>query len=302
MSQPADALDPTLAALDPTERAFVLGSTVLGLGPENAAVLAGPAGERCAAALRTLAKVPRDQKAGRIGQLARELGAAFPPAVEIVHPSWLPKALAAEPSDLLPALVVGASPSVRQAVGEVMQSRRAEGELANPATLSPELAAELRRVVFASLRHVFAACQGPLAAVLERTGPGALQEVRRLGARSLGASLAGSPHEVLARAMAVVGGSFAGDLRQSAEAADPAARREGEADVKAAAADAAATSEERLERIGHRAMLRLARAQDDEVKRAVALRLPRELGKHLLGTGAAAEGAQGGRRGAGDRP
>jgi hypothetical protein len=295
VSQAADGLDPTLQALDPAERAFVLGSTVLGLGPENAGRLAPPAGERCAAVLQAIARIPREQKAARIAQLARELGAPFPPAVEVVHPSWLPKALAAEPSDFLPALVAGAPPAVRQAVGEVMQARRAEGEPANPASLSPELAGELRRVIFGSLRHAFATTSGPLAPVLERSGPGSLLEVRRLGARALGASLGGSPPEVIARAMAVVGGTYAGDLRQAAERVDETSRREGEADVRAAASDPASTSEERLERIGFRAVVRLARKESDEVKRALALRLPRDLGKQLLSGGDGSDALKAGR-------
>jgi hypothetical protein len=298
---PSDALDPTLAALDPTERAFVLGSTVLGLGGDGARVLASPSAERCGAALSTMARVPRDQKAARIGQLARELGAPFPPAVDLVHPSWLPKALAAEPSDFLPALALGGPPAVRQAVGEVMQSRQADEEPGTPATLSPELAAELRRVVFATLRHVFATSDGPLAGVLERSGPNMLIEIRRLGARSLGASLAGSPAEVLARAMAVVGSAFAVDLREAAEQVEDRLRREAEADVKAAARDPASTPEERLERIGHQALLRLARHESEEVRRAVALRMPRHLGKQLLTPAVVPEPAKP-LRGAGGRP
>jgi hypothetical protein len=301
VSQPADALEPTLTALDPTERAFVLGSTVLGLGVDGAAALAPPASERCAAALRMLARVPRDQKAARIGQLARELGAAFPPAVEVVHPSWLPKTLAAEPSDFLPALVVGAPPAVRQAVGEVMQSRQAEGEASNPASLSPELAAELRRVVFASLRYVFASARGPIGAVLERSGAGAAGEIRRLGARSLGASLAGSPSEVIARAMAVVGSEYASDLRDAAQRVDDVGRREGESDVKAAATDPATTADERLQWIGSRALIRLARGESEEVRRALALRMPRSLGKQLLVANGPSEAAKPDRR-AGGKP
>jgi hypothetical protein len=297
---PSDALDPALAALDPTERAFVLGSTVLGLGAEVARALAAPSSERCAAALSTLARVPRDQKAARIGQLARELGAPFPPAVDMVHPSWLPKALAAEPSDFLPALAQGGPPAVRQSVGEVMQARQAEGEAVTPANLHPELAAELRRVVFATLRHVFATTDGPLAGLLERSGAHALGEIRRLGARSLGASLAGSPTEVLARAMAVVGSAYAADLRHAAERGDDPGRRAAEGDVKAAAGDPATTPEERLEHIGYQALLRLARHESEEVRRAVALRMPRHLGKQLLA--AAAPEAAKPQRGGGRKP
>ena len=52
--------------------------------------------------------------------------------------------------------------------------------------------------------------------------------------------------------------------------------------MKAAASDPAASAEERLERIGFQALVRLVRGESTEVKRAVALRLPRELGKQLL--------------------
>jgi hypothetical protein len=277
----AGGLDPTLTALQVAERGFVFGSMVLGLGPEGAKALAPPARERCVAALTMLARVPRDQKAARIALLARELSAAFPPWVEIVHPSWLAKPLAAEPSDFLPALVVGAPPGVRQAVGEVMQAR-GEGEPASPVTLAPELAAELRRVIFAPLRHIAASANGPLALLLDRTSAGMLSELRRLGARSLGASLASSPPEVVARAMAAVGSAYASDLREAAQTVDTAQRREGEADVKAASAEPVSSAEERLEKVGFHALKRLARGESPEVKRALALRLPRSLGKELL--------------------
>jgi hypothetical protein len=277
-------LDPSLTALDLVERGFVLGSTVLRLGPDGAAPLTAPAQGHCTAALKTLARAPRDKKIAHIAQLARELGAPFPPAVEIGHPSWLRGHLDVEPSDLLPALIAGAPPALRSAAGEVMQSRRGQGddEPAAAATLSPELAAELRRVVFAPLRHVFASASGPMGALLGRSSQGALFEMRRLGARSLGASLASSPSVILARAMAVVGDSFASDLRQAAESVDDASRREAEADVKAAASDPATTAEERLERIGFQALRRFARGASTEVKRALALRLPRNLGEQLL--------------------
>jgi hypothetical protein len=281
VAQNAGGLDPTLTALQVAERGFVLGSTVLGLGADAARALAGPARERCAAALSTLAKVPRDQKAARIALLARELSAPFPPWVEVVHPTWLAKPLAAEPSDFLPALVVGAPPGVRQAVGEVMQAR-GEGEPPAAVTLAPELAAELRRVIFAPLRHVWATTSGPLAPLLERGSPGMLGELRRLGARSLGASLAGSPPEVVARAMAVVGSAYAADLREAARTGDSGSRHEGEWDVKAAAQEPVTSAEERLEKIGFFALKRLARDESAEVKRALALRLPRSLGKELL--------------------
>ncbi len=281
MAQNAPALDPTLTALEAAERGFVLGSTVLGLGPDGAGVLAAPARDRCAAALKALARGPREQKAARIGQLARELSAPFPQSVEMVHPSWLVKPLAAEPSDFLPALVVGAPPGVRHAVGEVMQAR-GEGEPDIPATLTTELAAELRRVIFAPLRHVFTSASGPVGALLERSSAGMLNDLRRLGARSLGASLASSPPEVVARAMAVVGSAYAADLREAAQTVDSGPRREGEADVRAAAAEPVNSAEERLEKIGFYALKRLARGESPEVRRALALRLPRGLGKQLL--------------------
>ena len=137
-------------------------------------------------------------------------------------------------------------------------------------------------MIFAPLRHVWATTSGPLAPLLERSSAGMLGELRRLGARSLGASLASSPPEVVARAMAVVGSAYAADLGEAARTGDTGSRHEGEADVKAAAGEPVTSAEERLEKVGFFALKRLARDESADVKRALALRLPRSLGKELL--------------------
>jgi hypothetical protein len=200
-----------------------------------------------------------------------------------VHASWIRKALAAEPSDLLPALVAGAPPAAREAVAEITAARAREGAPIEPVVLVPEIATELRRFAFGGLVPPLPDAGPQVAPLLELTPVQLIFEVRRLGARSLGASLASAPMDIRARAMAGVGPALADDLRVASSTADRSARHEGEADVKAAAAEGPAGAvEERLEAIGISALERLLRPESLEVHRALALRLPARLGRKLL--------------------
>jgi hypothetical protein len=281
--------DAAFESLTVMERGFVLGSTMLGIGAEGAAVLARGAAERCASALQTLAKLPRERKAVRLAQLAPDVAAPFPAGLELCHRAWIRRMMAAEPSDLLPALVAGAPPAARAAAAEIL-AERAEAEGVEPVTLPPELATELRRLVFASAADARPAGAGAeVAPLLELDAAGLREELRRMGARSLGYTLHDAPLEVKARAMAAVG-KFSQDLRAASESADARARHEAEADVKAVSIGPGGTVEERLEGMGFSALCRQLRGESPEVRRAVALRLPLRLAQRLLPEAAEAQG------------
>jgi hypothetical protein len=281
----AGSLEAIFGALTAEGRGFVLGATLLGLDEEAAARLIEPDSGRCGAALQTLGNLPREGKAARLGQLARELGAPYPQGLESVHASWIRKVLAAEPSDLLAALVAGAPPAAREAVAELVSVRARDAGSTENVVLVPEIATELRRFVFVSLVPALPDAGPAVAPLFELGTKELLFEIRRLGARSLGASLATAPVDIRARAMAGVGPALADDLRLASATADKATRHEGESDVKAASEGPGGSVEERLEAIGISALERLLRPESPEVRRALAVRLPSRLGRKLLPAG-----------------
>ena len=281
MALPAEDL--VFDSLTVEERGFVLGATLLGLGPEAGNALAGDQGSACSTALKTLSRLDRERKATRLGHLARELGAPYPLGFDQLHRSWVQKLLAQEPLDLIPALVAGGPPAAREAAGRLFAAWTSDGPPPPGLRLPPELLAELRRLVFSSSAEVRATAANPeLAPLLDLAGRPFLEELRRLGARSLGASLAAAPVEVTARAMAAVGHALSEELRRASETADEGERRGAEADVKAAAAEPGSTVEDRLESTGFHALCRKVRSESPEVRRALALRMPARLGERLL--------------------
>jgi hypothetical protein len=278
---PVTGEDLLFESLTVEERGFVLGATLLGLGLEGAAALADPS--RCAAALTALAGFDRASKATRLGMLAREIGSPYPVGFDQLHRSWLQKLLALEPLDLIPALVAGGPEAAREAAGRLFSAKTAEGTPPPGLRLPPELLAELRRLVFSCAPEVRATPASPeLAALLSLSGRSFLAELRRLGARSLGASLAAAPVEVTARAMAAVGHVLADELRRAAESAELDERRQAELDVMAAAAEPGSTVEDRLEGTGFHAVRRKLAGESFEVRRALALRMPVRFGERLL--------------------
>jgi len=259
----------------------VLGATVLGLPPEAASFLTDPHAQVCGNALGRLASLDREPKAQELGNLARDISAPYPAAVRDIHPSWLVPLLEPEPTDLIPALVAGAPLPAREAALEVMNGR--SGELkTEPVVLPAEVAVELRRLLFGGLGDGPVAGGELVTRLLEMSGSAFLRELRRLGARSLGATLARSAPELRARAMASVGADLAEEVRKAAETADRVERAEAESDVKGAAGDLVGTVEERLLAIGVSALMRLIRSERPAAKLALAHRLPRQLGRRLL--------------------
>jgi hypothetical protein len=92
--------DPVLTALSVGERGCLLGASLLGL--EEPAGLPVPA--EAWAALRAL---PKAKRAALLAAWIAELQAPFPGGMERLHPSWVAEALAREPEDLWPALLMG---------------------------------------------------------------------------------------------------------------------------------------------------------------------------------------------------
>jgi hypothetical protein len=279
------SVEAVFGALSVEMRGFVLGATLLGLDEAGPPLLTEPAADACAAAVAALTRLPRDAKSARLGQLAREMGAPFPAGLELVHSQWLRRALAAEPSDLLAPIVAGAPPGVREAANEVMVARgrdARDGWGGDPVVLVPELATELRRLAFMAFTGPPPVATVAAAPFVALSPPELLKEVRRLGARVLGASVAKAPMDVRARAMAAVGVAFAQDLREAAETADAATRAEAEAGLKVAAESSGSTVEERLEQMGILALERRLRNETSELRRTLAMRLPLRLGRRLL--------------------
>jgi hypothetical protein len=276
-----ERIDRLVAPLGAPERGFLLGALLLGQGPALAGALAEPSRGRCAPVMAALAGLSRAERAAVSARLAPELTASFPPRLAEVHPSWLREALAAEPSEIFPALLAGAPPAVRAAAAEVLGARGEPRLSPSPAALAPEACAELQRLVF-----------GGLAPALERPGPAwlealcalgpeaLLEEVLRRGAATLGASLAGTPLEARARAMAGVGPRWARVL-EAAAAGEGGARAEAQADVAGAATERADTAAERLEQIGLRALARALAPEGPAAVQAVAMRLPARMGRRL---------------------
>ena len=280
------SVESIFGALTAETRGFVLGATLLDLEDATAGQLTAPDADQCTAALQTLRKLPREAKAARIGQLARELGAANPAALETVHPSWLGRVLDREPSDLVTALVAGAPPSAREAAAAILAARARAGRPAESVTLLPEMATELRRLVFGGIAARVPLSSPAVAPLFQGSADQLVRDVRRLGARALGASLATAPLDVKARAAAGVGPGFADDFRDAARTADNRLRDEGETDVRMANAKGPTGAvEERLELIGISALDRKLRRESAEVRRALAVRLPWRLGHHLLSPG-----------------
>ena len=279
------APDLSLELLTLPERGFVLGAALLGLGAEAPAQLVPQVAERCGAALQVLSTLPRERKATKLGQLARDLGAPFPAGVELCHRSWLKPMLEPEPSDLVQTLVVGAPPPLREAAGELLREREAGGSAATPAV---HPARDGHRAAPAGVR----AGAGPE----RRRGPGGRRRcwswirpgcARRCGGWGRGRWALPWPRP---RTRCAPGrwrrwASSRPTCARPPRTPTSSARRDGELDVKSAAGDAAATVEARLEGIGIWSLARLVRTETTEVRRALAMRLPPRLAKRLLPEG-----------------
>ncbi len=167
--------DSALSALSAEERGCLLGASLLGL--EDPTGL--PVPPEAWAALRAL---PKAKRASLLATWIAELQAPFPAGMERLHPSWVAEALAREPEDLWPALLIGL-PNATQV------------RSCFPGTTIPEAdsqawhldaVAEMQRHVFASLAPLCVIPSGPVGARLCRLScDELLAEVDRQGASKL---------------------------------------------------------------------------------------------------------------------
>jgi hypothetical protein len=261
--------------LSPEERGFVAG--LCRLGAEKPAVDRALAGAEALRAWLALRDQPHAQRVTALGDLLRDALAPLPLALAELHPSWMLETLAAEPSGLALALAEGTPVE-----GLVAHPAGEGSEVAWP--LDPETRFELRRLAFVSLEPLAAEPAGPLGRELAALDGELLErEVCRLGARTVGTSLAGSPLELRARAMASTGAPWSVEIAAAAaRPTDPAARERARQLVARAAGMPALTSGHRLRAVGLLTLGPLLAAEGAGSALRVAGRLPVELGRALL--------------------
>jgi hypothetical protein len=167
--------DSALSALSAEERGCLLGASLLGL--ESLAGL--PVTAEAWAALR---KLPKAERAALLAQWMAELQAPFPTGMERLHPSWVAEALAREPEDLWPALLIGIPNSVQVRAclpGEVIPEAESQA-------WHLDAVAEMQRHVFAGLAPLCVIPSGRLGARLCRLScDELLAEIDRQGAAKL---------------------------------------------------------------------------------------------------------------------
>jgi hypothetical protein len=305
----ADALERLSAAAC----GFVLGRA-LAPGGGRANGCAGAGGRdalEALSALTALAALPPEARTRWLARLTERVSAAVPSRIERIHPGWLRAALQGESSPILLAVVAGLPPEVVAVAEEIVASRREEEpELRGPAVIDPEPLAELRRALFAGLVDMPEAAAsdaeqqaGPGSSATAHAGadPGALtdaadarwlaslstdrllEELARLGATVLGASLGGAPPEVIARAAARAGQPAAQRVLSSARAAlSPAARSQARARVAAAAELLEQTALGPATAVGLAEWAHRLANDSDGAAHAVAQRLPPSMGQLLL--------------------
>jgi hypothetical protein len=261
--------------LSPEERGFVAGLSRL--GAEKPAVHRALGGEGARRAWLALRDQPHQQRVTALGDLLRDTLSAVPPGLGELHASWLLETLAAEPIGL--ALVLAEGTGVAAAVAELARARDEAGW-----PLAPEARLELRRLAFLSLEPLTLEPAGPLGHQLAALDEAGLDsELCRLGARTLGTSLAGAPLELRARAMATAGAPWSVEIAAAAaRPTEPAARERARLLVARAARLPALTSLQRLRAVGLVTVAPLLAAEGAASALRVAGRLPVEVGRALL--------------------
>jgi hypothetical protein len=264
-------------SLTPEERGFL--ASLAGLGAEKAVVEGAFASEALCAAWSTLRDGDRDRRVSTLSDLMRDAAVPGPP--EGLDPSWLVEALAGEPTGL--ALALGQEDRALAEAAAELARRRGEEDAA-PWPLEPEVRLELRRLVLSSVAALAAAPVGPVGQELVALeGRELMTEVARWGARTIGTSLAGTPVDVRARAMASAGAPWATDIAAaSARHLDPRTRENARLLVARVAALPAPTPLHGLRALGLLALGPALAAEGTASALAVAGRLPVELGRALL--------------------
>jgi len=229
----------------------------------------------------------RAERARAIGVLLRRARAPVPDGIENVHPGWLRGALEGEATPILRALVAGLPPEAVAVAREIIAAR-GDGDAAQPApAIADAPLAELRRAAFASLVPM------PRPADAERADappwlrlavlpfPALLAEIERRGAVTLGASLAGAPPAVAARAAAAAGSALGPVVLEAARTSPAGDERERARGVVAAAARVADPAVGSTTIVGLVALASELAATPGAAQ-IIAQRLPPRLGRILV--------------------
>jgi hypothetical protein len=181
-----------LTTLSVEERGCLLGASLLGMDD-----LTGlPVSAEAWAALRAL---PKANRAALLATWIADLQAPFPAGMERLHPSWVAEAVASEPEDLWPALMMGLPDADQVRAGFPGRSVPE----ANSTAWQLDAVTEMQRFVFADLARLCVTPVGPLGARLCRLScDELLAEVDRQGAEKLREDLV---REGVASLYAVVG-------------------------------------------------------------------------------------------------
>jgi hypothetical protein len=273
--------DPQFGELADEGRGVLLCLEVLG---EEAVLgaLDGSKGDACRAAWRALAGQHAISRSEILAAWRAQALAGVPRCIDRLHPSWIEAALAGEPPYLLRYLR-GILPAVlRPTVDALMGASGGVGADANP---DRDLGRAIERIAFGHLGLLCESPCGPLATRLCALDFEALHtEVIRIGARTIGRSLAGASSVVRARAMALAGEPWAGVMAAAfAEDLSQDQRRAAMAHAAANVQASARTSSERLFHIGLAALRADLAAEGVGSLGRVAGRLPVQQGRQLLG-------------------
>jgi hypothetical protein len=279
-----DELDALLAALAPEERGLVAGLQLLGAAPGALSALIE--GKPSEGSLTALQAVPRHRRAELLAILMKEIATPLPAGLGELDPSWVEALMADQLADERPELVravLVSLPVAFRLAGEAGLRRRP----AEPSTLDldPEALADLQRILLAPLVALAVGRPGPQGARLAaQPSDELLAEVARVGARTLGQSLAGAPLALRAQVMAGVGSAWSAEIATAAAApiGDPE-REQARALVRAATRVAQAPSpDRRLQTVGVLALAAPLAAEGPVSLARVAGRLPFDLGRLLL--------------------
>jgi hypothetical protein len=277
---------PGVAGLSLEEKGYVMGAALARTPPADvAARLPGPTGARCAAALAALGDEPRAARVSALATLAALVRAPVPAGIERVHSGWLRERLERESTAVVRAATAGLPDEVRRVAADVLRARGEDAHGAAPDAGADSVAA-LQRVIFAGLVPLAGAGAPATPIARELVALDAADLVRAIearGAETLGRSLRGAPAGVVARAAASVSAPLAAVVlegsRGPAGDGDAAARDDARRLVAAARA---ATTGEAVVVIGLLAIAAALESEGGAAIRAIAQRLPPELGRRLL--------------------
>ncbi len=263
-------------ALLDEETGFLMGLALLGGAGQEVDSLAEPARSRCRKAWQEWRALDREARVAALARMAAAIAAPVPVGIERLHPSWIRERLEGEPAGLVAAVVADLPAAVREAAADLLRARGEAPEAVRPWAPTPEVLAEVQRLLFGPLVDLCVAGPDLPGGVLERHG-----------ARVLGHSLAGAPAEARARACAAVGPAHAAIVEEAAAARiDPQIRERARAWVAAASMAQGRTPqdtpEDRLRTLGIPPLADELLEDGIPALRRAAGRLPRDLGLALL--------------------